>query len=79
MAYKNEDLILLQTAGDRGSVFLYKTTDAEETVIARNYFKPALGIPAQLRTDDVIIALVSGAIALLRVTVEGENVTVVKA
>lgn len=79
MAYDNSQLILLQTAGDRASLFFYETTDAAATAKAANYFDGALGVPAQLRDGDAIILSTSDGIELVKAKVASGHVTVVGA
>lgn len=80
MAYDNANLILLQPAGDRGSLFLYQAGEDDiAAVSAANYFDGALGIPAQLRDKDVIIAVCEDGPAVLAVTVAAGHVTTVAA
>lgn len=77
MAYKNENLTLLQTAGDRASLFVYVTADDNaSTAKAANYFDGAIGIPAQIRTGDLIILSTTDGVELVKATVSGGHVTV---
>lgn len=80
MAFENKNLILLQPAGDRGSLFLYQAGDDNKAAVAaENYFDGALGIPAQLRDKDVIIAVCADGPSVLAVTVAAGHVTTVAA
>lgn len=69
--------MLLQTAGDRGSLFLYKEDVTLATIEAANYMDKALGVPTQLRDGDAIIIIGSDGITLAKVTVEEGAVTLV--
>lgn len=80
MAFENNNLILLQTAGDRGALFLYKEDAALATITAADYFNEAVGINNLLRDGDVAIIVANNGIALAKFVVSNEGkVTVVTA
>lgn len=76
MAFDVQNLTLLQTAGDRASVFIYQEDAAVATIKAANYFDGALGIPAQLRDGDLIIISGNNGVELVKATVASGHVTV---
>lgn len=69
--------MLLQTAGDRGSLFLYKEDVALTAIEATGYFNEAVGINNILRDGDVIIIVAADGITLAKATVAEGVVTLV--
>lgn len=77
MAFEQNNLMLLQTAGDRGSLFLYKEDVALTAIEAEGYFNEAVGINNILRDGDVIIIVAADGITLAKATVAEGVVTLV--